>query len=151
MDTWISLKNKLDLRISQPLDTGGNRCPFFKISPLIWTKLFRINPVQDLLKSTVATYVFQIRWRKPVEIFDPLKANQNIGVLLGMSFLAYWKSLLTTRGDQMFWKSPQLRTEQTTFLKKYKISQIECSFHGKAHSLGQTHVCLGLSQVWGQR
>ena len=60
-----------------------------------------------------------------------------------MSFLAYWKSLLTTRRHKKFSKSPQPGTDQTTILKKCKITQ-SVIFMEKAHSLGQTYVCLSL-------
>ena len=58
-----------------------------------YLELFRINrltnPVQHSLRPTVATYVFQIQWKKPKDVFDLLKASLKIGVLRGMSFLAY--------------------------------------------------------------
>ena len=91
----------INLKISQlwtHVATEGEACcymPTFgqNYLELFWTKLFGIdrliNLVQHFLRPTVATYVFQIQWKKPKDIFDLLKSNLNIGVLRGMSFLAY--------------------------------------------------------------
>ena len=50
---------------------GKNYLELFRINRLI-------NPVQHFLRPTVATYVLQIQWKKPKDIFDLLKANLNI-------------------------------------------------------------------------
>ena len=41
-----------------------------------------INLVQDVLRPTVATYVFQIQWGRPKEIIHFLKAGYVLPVLL---------------------------------------------------------------------
>ena len=53
--------------------------------------------------------------------FSKGSQNKNTGVLPGMSFLAYWKSLMTTRGDQQFWKKPAAKDRANSKEMQHEI------------------------------
>ena len=73
----------------------------------------------------------------------PSQTSKNIGVLRALSTFSYWKSQLNTITVPKFLKKPTIKDKPDSNCLKYtkKPSHI---FIKKAHSLGQSYVCLGL-------
>ena len=54
------LNNEQEFKNKLSFGHWMQQSPVFQENP-IWTKLFRIDPVQDFLRRAVATYVYQIQ------------------------------------------------------------------------------------------
>ena len=96
-----------------------------------WTKLFRINPDQDSLRLTVATYVFQINsWKKAQRNIESSESRLNNWSASRYVLPGLLKKPTDNERRPKTLKKPVAKDRADNDYNKKCKNKPKCNFHG---------------------